>query len=255
MMKQAWRSYLASLHPRNIKNIKESSSSTWILYWTVFYPILIVKNANNEDFVAYTVYSMLKILPVLLMSWSNISSRFLMHKAMFLCPMKREERAEYLSYVYLFKIGVPTLVGLGIEMIWNMIYTFNPWRMLAMVIIYTSVGIATYTCFENQKSTGEKVSFARRNKNGEISWSIRNMVLLIGSLILLIGFEITDLTNQATDTSNMVLTVILAIFVVVDIVILASQYKDTVEQICDYEANFKITKKIDGTINYDLFAK
>ena len=94
MMKQAWRSYLASLHPRNIKKLRESAAYAWFYIIMLFmYAIISLLQDNGyADLICLAAVRML--LPLGLMGWSNLGSKYLMPKVMFLCPMKEEERRE-----------------------------------------------------------------------------------------------------------------------------------------------------------------
>ena len=40
MLKQAWRSYLASLHPRYLRKAYDEGKLFWLLYWLIIYPTM-----------------------------------------------------------------------------------------------------------------------------------------------------------------------------------------------------------------------
>ena len=72
MFKQAWRSYLASLHPRNIKKIKNSAALGFWIYWLIISPI--INTIEGEEFLFYAV----NLTPYMIAWWSNLGHRLSM---------------------------------------------------------------------------------------------------------------------------------------------------------------------------------
>lgn len=252
MLKQAWRSYLASLHPRNIKKVKGSSNAYWIIYWIFIWPMMMT--TWNDETGNSTIYLITKMIPFLIMSWSNISSKFLMTKEMYLCPMKSEERERYINYILYFKIGFPVFVGLLIEIVWSFFIGFHVFRTLAMVFIYFSVGIAIYICLDTVDQTNRRVTWGRTGRDGKVKWAWMNLISFVYGLMIMFSFENTDLTVQMDILSGVFIGVGLILMSIFNVLIIRMQYRETMEQAQNYEYEFKVIKK-EENVKYDLFAK
>lgn len=252
MLKQAFRSYLASLHPRNIKKVKGSSNAYWIIYWIFIWPMMM--RTWNDETGNSTLYLITKMIPFLIMSWSNISSKFLMTKEMYLCPMKSEERERYINYILYFKIGFPVFVGLLIEIVWSFFIGFHVFRTLAMVFIYFSVGIAIYICLDTVDQTNRRVTWGRIGRDGKVKWAWMNLISFVYGLMIMFSFENTDLTVQMDILSGVFIGVGLILMAILNVLIIRMQYRETMEQAQNYEYEFKVIKK-EENVKYDLFAK
>lgn len=252
MLKQAFRSYLASLHPRNIKKVKGSSNAYWIIYWIFIWPMMM--RTWNDETGNSTLYLITKMIPFLIMSWSNISSKFLMTKEMYLCPMKSEERERYVNYILYFKIGFPVFVGLLIEIVWSFFIGFHVFRTLAMVFIYFSVGIAIYICLDTVDQTNRRVTWGRTGRDGKVKWAWMNLISFVYGLMIMFSFENTDLTVQMDILSGVFIGVGLILMSIFNVLIIRMQYRETMEQAQNYEYEFKVIKK-EENVKYDLFAK
>ena len=49
MLRQAWRSYLASLHPRNLRKAYDNGAIFPLIYWFVIYPLIMNAITDNEE--------------------------------------------------------------------------------------------------------------------------------------------------------------------------------------------------------------
>ena len=251
MMKQAVRSYLTSLHPRNIKKVKNTNAGL-LTYWVITYPIMMLTMYNHG--IKMSLYMISKMLPFLIMSWSNISSRYLMTKQMFLCPMKMEERKKYVNDVLYLKIGFPVFVGLCLELIWSFVIGFNWLRIATMIFIYISVGIAIYTCIDGTGWADIQVSMGTRGKDGKFKWAWMNVVSFVYGLLIMFGMESTDFTGEMDMGSRIFVGVGLLLLAILNVCIIRNQYKDVVLLASNYEESFHILGKV-KEVKYDLFAK
>ncbi len=251
MLKQAFRSYLSAIHPRNIKKIKEDGNWFWYIYFLFIYPML-MSSINGNDFALYICFTIVKMLPILLMGWSNVSSKFLMSKAMFLCPMKQEDRRRYINCVLLMKIGIPVCLGIAIELIWSIFYGFKPWQMITIAFIHFSIGIATYLCFEGKGRNDQNINFARRDKAGNTRWAWVNIVALIWAVLVLVCMEIADMTSGMNLENAGIIGISVVMLLVCDIWIIKTQYHSTIEQAGDYELTFRVLGKVKGKTNTAL---
>lgn len=254
MLKQAFQSYLSSLHPRNVKKLK-NNGGFWLIYWAFIYPLII--SGSNPNFAQFMWFTMIKILPFFIMGWSNLSSKFLMPKAMFLCPMKEADREKYINAVLLIKIGFPVLLGIGIELIWSIFYGVKPLQIAAIAFIHFSVGIATYICFDGKGKNDRIISFARVDKNGKTRWAWMNVLLLIWGILLLAGFGLIDMTSEMSLGSAIAIGISLVAFVIFDIAIIITQYRGTIQQAGNYELTFRVLGKVptNENVEFDIFKK
>ena len=82
MLKQAWRSYLASLHPRNLRKAYDKGAFFQLLYWFVIYPLIMNAVSDNMEFYDIVALMFMRMIPFLIMEWSNLGSKYLMTKKM-----------------------------------------------------------------------------------------------------------------------------------------------------------------------------
>ena len=252
MLKQAFYSYLSAIHPRNIKKLKEEGNWFWYIYFLFIYPML-MNTINGDDFAQYIWFTAIKMLPILLMSWSNLPSKFLMPKAMFMCPMKQEDRKKYINSVLFLKIGIPILFGVSIELVWSIFYGFKIWQILTIAFVHFSIGIASYLCFEGKGKYDKSINFARRDKSGNIRWAWVNILSLILAVLLLIGLEMADMTSFMTKGSAIVIGIVVIMLFFCDVWIITHQYEETIEQAGDYELTFRVLSKVKMNSALDMF--
>ncbi len=251
MLKQACRSYLASLHPRNIKKVK-STNAFWLVYWIFVWPGLM--GSTNEEVGADLFYLSTKMIPFLIMTWSNISSRYLMTKQMFIAPMKKEDREKYVNYVLYLKIGFPVCIGFLMEMMYSCLLGFNWYRTFVQIFIYLSVGIAMYVCIDGTGWADRNITWGRRGADGKMKWAFMNMTTFVWGLLALAGLEANDIPAQMDILANILVNGGLLVFAIFNILIIRNQYKDVIEHASNYEASFRILGKV-PEVKYDLFAK
>ena len=248
MYKQAWRSYLASLHPRNIKKVKTQQPSGFFMafYWVIVYPLLIM---DKEDGVAQSgikiAYFIVRMLPLMLLAWSDMIDKLYVPKAIYFTPMKSEEREAYIKSLLAIKIAVPVLFAFVIEMIASYFLNFSVLQTMLIVFLYITIGIATYVCSDLVNKYKRHITMAVRDKNGEPKDAWLNVFTFIGSLLLLIGLEITDLASGVSAEAGSVVesVIIYGVFIgllIADIVILKTRYTASIKDRCNYEIAFKI---------------
>lgn len=261
MLKQAFRSYLSALHPRNIKKLKESPNWFSTIYFLCIYPML-MSIINDDDFARFIWFAMIKLLPFWLMIWSNVTSKFLMPKAMFLCPMKQEERKEYINCVLLIKIGIPVLFGIALELIWSIFDGFHLWQIIEIAFVHFSIGIATYICFEEAGRNDQQIPYVKKDKKGKTKRAWMNIVSLVLGLLFLAGVRVEDLTSGITfqngiHLDGVLVAIFLVLFLIFDIRILATQYECTIENACNYEQTFRVLGKVptNDNVEFDIFKK
>jgi len=245
MMKQALRSYLASIHPRNIKKLKEINTYGYVhlficgLY--AFGALLPGKTVN--DWIFSFIFLM---FPIFFMFWSDMSSRYLMPKAMFLCPMKEEERKEYIQCVLKCKITGPLILGFFIHLIWSIDLGFEIWRLATLLFLYYSAGITLYMGYEYCVKNGEKVPWVTYDAEGKkiYPW-LRDILIfaVIAGIGMVCAFDYASDRIMAENVFPyfiIVASILLVLIVALDVAIIRGQLPYVTENIGDYEKNFKI---------------
>ena len=259
MRKQAWRSYIASLHPRYIRKAYDNGSLFWVFYWLVIYPVIMgLANDNMSEFYDLMARMFIRLIPFMIMGWSNLNSKFLMTKMMYLSPMKEQEREEYINQVLLIKIGMSVFLGVCIEAIFAIFAGFHIGKIAAMMVANLSIGIASYISLETLGKMDRKIHTIVKDKtdNTKTSWANN---LVIGAAILIIG-AIAILEAGAEDSltvfCNWYVVIAMIGLLVLDILIICKEYKATIALTGDYELAFKILGKVEPkNVKFDMFEK
>lgn len=261
MMKQALRSYVASLHPRNIKKLRESMTYAWLYIFLLFIyaMIALVQDKGYADFICLTAIRV--ALPLGLMGWSNLGSKYLMPKAMFLCPMKEEERKEYINCVLVVKIGAMVLSSFCVELVWSIFYGFHLWEVILVPILILFIGIAEYAGFEVKRNENGQIPTVAKDKHGN-DVPIWMNTMAASCIILSVGFitaydmEVMKFGEDIAGEGLLVFSAVsMAFAIVFSYIIVKNQYKYVIEQSSDYELHFNIKCKVESPKKYDLFAK
>lgn len=257
MFKQAFRSYVASFHPRNLKKAYDDGKLFWLLYWLVIYPAIMRIVPDNVEYQDVIFLVIIRLIPFFLMEWSNINSKFLMPKVMFLCPMKEKERKEYLNYVLLIKIGVSVLCGVCVEVIWSIFNGFHIWRILIIAIMNLTIGVATYISFETLGKMNRKVYSIVKDKTDNTKNHWINNLAIVCAIAAIASLSILDIGAEESLAfgCKLFIGVMTVGAIVMDVVIISGEYKATIALVGDYELHFNIKGKVEKSKKYDLFAK
>lgn len=237
MLKQAWRSYLASLHPRYLRKAYDNGAIFPLIYWFVIYPLIMNAVSDNIEFYNVMALMFMRMIPFMIMEWSNINSKYLMPKAMYLSPMKAQERDEYIKNVLFIKIGASVLLGICIEVIWGIFTGFHIGKVLIMVLANLSIGVA------------HLISVKKKG----INFGAMVIALLIMAFIAFL--EIGAEESLAT-FCNYFMVIAAIILPILDIRIIQKKYQATIVHAGDYEVAFKVEGKVEPQqVKFDLFAK
>lgn len=258
MMRQAFRSYIASLHPRNTKQLKEKAEFLW-LYIILLFMYGIAALETEMGYADAVLASVIRLLPFFLAGWSNLGSKYLISKAMFLCPMQVKERKKYMNCVLIIKIGAMMLASVFAELIWSIFYGFEWWKLLIMVFVSLSMGIAEYVAYEFRYQEVKKIPFSIKVENGKRLYIGLNQISAIIAVAMIYIFTAADMS---TGEWNKVIKIVFAVgiaasllaLLVLDIWIIKGQYRYIIEQSSDYELHFRINGKVESSKKYDIFA-
>lgn len=233
MFKQALRSYVTTLHPKNLVQLK---NSPMYFVYSLFYTGVLLSFISNIQ-----VYNLIyKTIPFFIMGLSNRSSHYLLEKNMFLVPMKKEQRKEYINYVLGIKIGFPLLVGLLAESIWSWIEGFQPLRLLLAVFVYVSVGVALHVHLDGvDQETGE-IAPAQKDRKGNWKWAWMHMVSAICGVLLIEVYGFAEIDGAFGILTKLAIGVGVAWLLFFDVYVLCTQYGEMMECAVDYEKTFHI---------------
>ena len=246
-MKQVLHRYLQSIHPRNIKLLMKDNRASFflMLWWFALYPFILNQGKNPpEEAITTTVHLVIRLLPVLLMSWSNIAGKIPMSKAMFLAPLKEAERKEYIKNTLYVKIGVPMLFSLILEIVLAFFYKTNVIQIFVIEFTMFSMGLGEYLCCHLINKHDRHIDLAFVDKDGQVKEAVMNMMNVILGFLLFIGLEYTDFTPSMSVFDEVVVIGLLLLMLVFDIRILKTRYQSTVDTISNYEQYFLIKGKV-----------
>ena len=244
MFKQAWRSYLASLHPRNHKYIKNAGLLGVWTYFVIISPIINNFDHSGEVGEQFWFY-VVNFTPYLIMWWSNLEHKLFMPKQMYLLPMKAPERAEYVKTLLYIKIGFPTLVGVILDIIRGFIYEFNPLQILVCTIAKISFGIGMYVCSSLRSKFDRYIRYAVRGEDGTGKDAWLNIMCMVYAAIYHFIASMAEVGQGGLTLVEVLWYVIpLAIMVVMDIAIIKTRFLWTVVDSCNYEEHFNVLGKV-----------
>ena len=246
MLKQAWRSYIASLHPRNYKKLKDGALGGIFMYWLVINPIMLGYE-DAEDTIQQILFYLVYLLPLLMMWWSNLEQRLPMPKLMYLLPMQRSEQQEYIKTLMLIKIGFPTLVGLIMQILYSIFYKMDLLRVPACTTALASFGIGMYVCSSLRSKFDRYIRYAVRGKDGTGKDAWLNGICMVCSIIYYLSVPMIELEGAKGDA--FLITAIwcfipLAILIIMDVAIIKTRYHAAIIDTCNYEEAFNVLSKV-----------
>lgn len=243
MFKQAWRSYLASLHPRNYKKIKYPGIEMFFLYYFIIN--LVTGEYGLEEDWAFKVLFWITILtPYYMMWWSNLGHKLSMPKMMYLLPMQIEGRREYLNTLLVIKIGFPAVVHIILQLIQGAIYGIDWLEILLSTFAVISFGIGMYVCSELRSKFDRYIRYAVRGKDGTGKDAWLNWLCMIYAVIYRLVAMMVEVDRPLELVDCIWILPFLGIMIVMDIAIIKTRYQATVEDICNYEESFNILGKV-----------
>lgn len=246
MWKQAWKSYLVSLHPRNYKKINAEKSMPGLaaMYWLIINPIF-QDYGDNKDAVEQISFWIMTVTPYIIMWWSNLGGRLPMPKQMYLLPMKQTERGEYIHTLMCIKIGFPSLVGVVLQMIRGLMYGTNPVKIFLCTLATISFGIGMYVCSSLRSKFDRYIRYAVRGKDGTGKDAFLNGMCMIYSIIYHLLVAAVEVSEGDSVWGLLLWTIIpLMLMIIMDIAIIKTRYLWSIVDACNYEESFKVLGKV-----------
>lgn len=239
MFKQALYTYWKSLHPRNLKYIVEKRWITFVLVFVLLPDFSEIKQYGIGAFYPFTIF-----LPVALMKMSNLVRKINIPKVLFLAPMQEKERKLYIKYLIAIKIGVSMMVGICIQLVWRMFYSFSATDILICMFAYLSYGIADYFCVEGTLVDGTRIEHGVRQMDGTITFSSCNLLVAMGVIITCMGFMPLSISSEPVPIIFEVPTQIVSIglMLIGDIIIIIRQSRDMINTVCYFEPHVQPMK-------------
>lgn len=244
MFKQAWRSYLASLHPRNFKKIKNPGLDFIWLYWFLINPIL-VDYEEGEDWVIKVFFWITILTPYMLMWWSNLGHKLSMPKMMYMLPMQVEGRKEYLNTLLAIKIGFPTVVHIVLQLIQGVLYGIDWLEVLLSTLGVISFGIGMYVCSELRSKFDRYIRYGVRGKDGTGKDAWLNWFCMIYAVFYRLVAMMIESDGQPIGVLGWIWIIgFLSILLIFDIAIIKTRYYATIEDVCNYEEAYNVLGKV-----------
>ena len=256
MLKQAWRSYLASLHPRYLRKAYDDGKLFWIFYWMIIYPVMMQAITGQEEYYDIGFLVMTRLFPFMFMMWSDVSSKYLMPKAMFLSPMKEEERKEYINHVIFFKVGMTVIYSICIELFLGIFYSFYILRLVIIAFMNFSLALASYISLDALGKVDEKTySILKENAgNSKLHWLNTIVKTCSAATIIIIALLSMEISEGVIFFFGILIPIITISVMILDIIIVLTEYKATLVLASNYELANKVIVKEEKAVKFDLFA-
>lgn len=240
MMRRVIRDYFAAFRWHKIKEENKANSLWMIIYFTFFLPLLTIKTMRSWegilifDFVTF---------PIIFCMFAEVLHPMALPKIMYLCPMSREMRRDYIVKAVFFRIAFPLTMG-----------------VLAVVILLLSgkcdwlcgIGILlndiTFCVFLgsgiNTNRYGKKDENGQKTANMDSGNGIMELVMIVTTLLicLIYSSELTSDTLLPVWGKAILIGVILFLSVPITIQYLKGWQK-AVERAISYESCYMVNEK------------
>ena len=224
MLKQAIITYFKAFRWENLKKInRHGNAILGIFFFTIYPAILDLISKNDTSMYVMTI----PLAPILLIVYAEMLMQFMISKEVFLVPMQNEERRKYVNALVGIKILVPTAVGALLLLLWKVVFDRRWIEVIALAFVFLSVEIGA----------GIKSKAKKYTALNYFNFSISALIF-----IFMVGVENID--YKLYGAGMYVYPVIgIGILMILDILIFVKHYKGYVENICDYEKMFRISRK------------
>ena len=246
MWKHAWRSYTASLHPRNYKKIKDATWSFLWLYWLVVNPILNDFDHTGEAAEQIWFY-IANVTPYILMWWSDLSGRLPATRQMYLLPMNWADKKMYTKNLLYLKIAFPVFVGFVLQIIRGFLYKIEPLRIFACMTAVISFAIGKYVCSTMRSKFDRQIKYAVMGEDGTGKDAVLNWLCMIYAAVyhfIAAGIEIDYVKSEFSWSDAVFPFVLISIMIVMDIAIIKTRYENTLIDVWNYEEAFRVIGKV-----------
>lgn len=246
MWKQAWKSYTASLHPRNYKKIKDAARTFVWMYWLVWNPILNDFDRTGES-VEQIWFYIANVTPYVLMCWSDLSGRLPITKQMYLLPMSWADKKIYVQNLLLIKIAFPVMMGVILQIIRGCIYKIEPFRIFACMMAVVSWAIGKYVCSTLRSKFDREIKYAVKGDDGTGKDAVLNWACMVYAAVfhfIAAGVEIGFAEIEPLWCRALSLLAPMSVMIIMDIAIIKTRYENTLIDAWNYEEAFHVLGKV-----------
>lgn len=224
MFKQAIITYFKAFRWENLKKINRHGNAVLGVFFFTFYPAILDLISKNDT----SMYVMtIPLAPILLIVYAEMLMQFMISKEIFLVPMQNKDRREYVNALVGIKVLVPTVVGALSLLLWKIVFDRRWIEVIALVFVFLSVEIGA----------GIKSKEKKYTELNYFNFSISALIF-----IFMVGVENIDYKLYGAGM-YMYPVIGMVVLMILDILILVKHYKGYVENICDYEKMFRISRK------------
>lgn len=226
MLKQALITYFKAFRYSNFKKINRHSNLILAVFFLVFWPpILQLINGGTS------LYLMsIPLTPIVLITYGEMLMKFTILKEFFLVPMEQKERKKYVNTLLGIKILIPVAIGILLLFLWREMFDRTWIEVVVLTFVYFSTGIG--------------VSI-KRNMTKFTGLNSTNLIIDTLAFVLMVAMESYDYEIWGPEIL-VILAVEVGLLMILDALILARQYKNCVENICNYEKMFQISGKVEN---------
>lgn len=190
MLRNAWYAYGKAYSLENLKRMWNFSSIWLFVYFLVFVPMTSLLEGDGKELGMYYF----RALPLIFMMLNMGLVPLTMPKKMFLCPMDKSERKEYVVCLFWIKVLAPVVVTVVLSFIEMILFRVEKLYLLS---ILTSVFAANFSmCLLPQLSAGEKRKKGWDNLIIGVKpiWNMLNMILGVMQVVLIMFMEKYEIT-------------------------------------------------------------
>lgn len=224
---------------QGLKNMTKSNPWFVYLYFFIF-PIITFDPGDSVKgiFIYYGI-----LLPIVLGIFLSRMFPCRITKTMFLCPMDKKEREQYIFSAYWLRVSLSVFLFTGIGVLLIATHLLNIWQFLLLLVGEFLISLTTnlYLDVAFLKLKFEK----KHNLKGYTTWYILNQLLSL--IFTFIYFNIVTNVEPSIRTWHINLSVfLLAAQVAMTAKMILGYWKKVMVVALDYELCFSIVDKSEG---------
>lgn len=235
MMRRVIRDYFAAFRWQKMKEENQIGSLWMIIYFTFFLPLLTLKTMRSWE--GLLIFNLVTF-PIMFCIFAEVLHPMVLPKMMYLCPMSREIRREYIVKAGLFRIAAPLSLGI-LAVVILLISGKCDWLcgigiLLNDITFCTFVGSGINTNgYRKVRENGQRI-FDMDSGNG-----VMEIVIIVTALLMCIIYssELTSDTPLPVWGKGILIGVVLFISVPITVHYLKG-WRGAVERAISYESSY-----------------
>ena len=165
MFKQALHTYWSALNPKNLKK-EQIPSFFWLIYMMIGYPAIIDIGRTPEEISMFLLT--IPLTPFIWLLYSEKMMEVSISKAIYICPMKKEERRAYMKMLLHIRMAIPVLAAIVFILLWTMLVDNGMIEVICTIFLYCSMGISFSVKSKLKNAQGKVVDFAFHEQDGTV---------------------------------------------------------------------------------------